>query len=86
MPRTMRMEDTEIYRAVVSTKQDGGGVSTVIYGPHDSSNQARDHRIRSTSNPVRIVKQKLEGDIDGLYWQVIKTYYRNDGESADWDE
>jgi len=94
MARTMNIDNTDIYRMVVDYKyyrEPDSSIFQDVYGPHDSSNQARDHD-GYRKGPARLRKQKLKPtdlrDLypDGLVWQTIKTTYTNGGEDVNWDE
>lgn len=85
MARTMRDDNTEIYRMRVSFLQGNGKQGMEIYGPHDQSNQARNHYWTGFT-VRREEKQMLRPDENGqLYWHTIRTKYFNGGEGVEWD-
>lgn len=68
MARTMSIDNTDIYRAVVdelypSSKLNDrlGRMGTTVYGPHDSKSQNKDwtNGGGGSNNPRRITKQQL---------------------------
>lgn len=87
MARTMKLDQTDIYRMVVTERRADNSFGVDVYGPHDQSNQARDHEVW-TRGPHRLQKQKLSYSyLEGgkLIWSTIRTEYRNGGEKVEWD-
>lgn len=87
MARTMRVDNTDIYRALVSRKHPDRGIIRTAYGPHDSKGRARDHDSGFIW-PARVEKQVLrvvgyEGELE---WGTIETKYTNGGEDVEWDD
>ncbi len=90
MARTMIVDNTEIYRALVSRKHPSRGVIQKAYGPHDSRAHAQDYDSGFVW-PARVEKQVLEpqwivGIGNVLEWHTIDTKYTNGGEDVNWDD
>jgi hypothetical protein len=94
MARTMRYDSADIYRVVVDVhiagdRYEGGFYQgRVVYGPHDTSVMAKDYSDRwDRDYPRRLLKQSLRPDENcQLYWDTIKTEYRNGGEDVSWSD
>lgn len=92
MARIMSVDNTDIYRMLVTRKMDGGKSFQTAFGPHDVSSAARDYTFNSYwgNEPARREKQKLmvvpKGGYDiKLEWVTVKTTYANGGEEVEWD-
>lgn len=88
MARTMTIDNTEIYRALVSRKHSNGRVTQVAYGPQTSKAHAQDRGRSWEKVPSRVEKQVLrvvgyEGELE---WGTIETKYTNGGEEVNWDD
>lgn len=89
MARTMTIDNTEVYRALVTyVSSYNGKVAQAAYGPYDSRAHARDHDARWRKGPTRVEKQVLrvvgyEGELE---WGTLETKYTNGGEDVEWDD
>jgi hypothetical protein len=85
MARTMTVDSTDVYRALVSRKTVNGIIQNA-YGPHSSRAHARDHQSHTRFAPARVEKQKLVAGVDfSLSWVTVDTKYTNGGEDVNWD-
>lgn len=87
MARTMMIDNTEIYRALVSRKLPSGKVTQIAYGPQASKAHAQDRGRSWDSFPSRVEKQVLRPDENcQLYWDTIDTKYASGGEDVNWND
>lgn len=89
MARTMRIDNTDIYRTVVEMAPPGRNVLTYVYGPHDSKSSNKDYTENKywEDEPRRITKQKLVHSYLGggkLIWSTYNVTYKNGGEGVNW--
>lgn len=85
----MTVDNTEIYRALVSRKLSNGKVAQVAYGPQASKAHAQDYGARYRKGPTRVEKQVLTARYDAdpiMSWETIDTKYTNGGEDVEWDD
>lgn len=97
MARTMNVDQTDIYRMLVTRRGEDGRQRQTAYGPHDMSNMARDWETKGYvgSLPARQEKQQLmawirfdehDSPYSVLEWTTIRTTYTNGGEGVEWDD
>lgn len=89
----MNVDQTDIYRLLVSRERRLDGQFRTAYGPYDDPSSARDWGS-GLKLPTKQEKQVLmatafcEGFGERaaeLEWVTIKTTYTNGGEDVDWD-
>ena len=97
MARTMTVDSTDVYRALVTYRY-GFDLNEkqfqVAFGPYSSKAHVQDYDASYRNGPTRVEKQVLvhsyrEPDWNvepGVYWETIDTKYTNGGEDVEWDD